>query len=90
MQLATATEKALDAWIMTGTWHTGHALDMGRFFAFVDQYQKDHGYAVDEQALAQLTEGKAGCQGNGSLALIIRERVNLASSILDFLKATGR
>lgn len=90
MQLKPTTENALDAWAKPSTWYTDHPSDMERFYRFVDQYQKDHGYTINEPDLRDLIERKTNSKGNDALCDIIAERVSLAYSILDFLKATGR
>jgi len=51
MKLSSETEKKLDAWVKVDTWHTNHVLDMDRWYDFVNQYQRDHGYSIDESAL---------------------------------------
>ncbi len=90
MQLKPSTEKALDGWAGPTTWHTDHTLDMERFYRFVDQYHRDHGFTIDEAGLRDLIETKTKSKGNDALCDIIFERVSLAYKILDFLKATGR
>ncbi len=58
MQLKSNTEKTLDTWLNAGTWHTNHPSDMERWFGFVDQYQREHGFTIDEAALCETIEHK--------------------------------
>jgi len=90
MGLKPATKRALDAWLGADTWPTKHDADMGRWYDFVSQYQKDHGFTIDEAGLRELIEDKTRASGNEDLRRVIRERIGLAYSILDFLKHTGR
>ena len=89
MNLSPKTEEKLEAWIGPSTWHTNHPSDMDRWYDFVDQYQRDHGYTIDEVALREHIERKIGGGVNKSLRNIIREQISLAYHILDFLKRTG-
>lgn len=88
--LSEAAESKLQAWVGPSTWHTSHDLDMDRWYDFVDQYQRDHGYTIDEVALREHIEHKLEGRVNENLRDIIRQRISLAYSILDFLKRTGR
>ncbi len=88
--LSEATESKLQTWAGPNTWHTPHDLDMGRWYDFVDQYQRDHGYTIDEAALREHIENELEGSVNEDLRDIIRQRISLAYSILDFLKHTGR
>ena len=91
MKLSEAAEKALDGWMRVETGHVLHDSDMDKFYKFVDQYKKDHGDAIDEDLLREKIEAKVGGVASESPAQdIIRERISLAYSILDFLKCTGR
>lgn len=90
MQLSTATERALQGWIGPSTWHTSHDLDMERWYKFVDQYQRDHGYTINEPELQAHIEGKSTTPMNDYLKGTIRERISLAYKILDFLRTTNR
>lgn len=95
MQLKPNTEKALDAWLGPETWHTNHDEDMNRWYDFVNQYQRDHGYTIDEVALRETIEYKLTKKigerfDNEILRKEIRERISLAYNILDFLEHTGR
>ena len=92
MQLKPNTQTALEAWLVP-TWDSGHALDEERFYKFVDQYQKDHGFSIDEAGLRDEIKRTALVKGRpvGSHQdNLIHESVSLAYKILDFLKATGR
>ena len=95
MQLKPNTEKALDAWLGPDSWYTKHPIDMDRWYDFVDQYQRDHGYTIDEVALQEIIEYKLTEKigkrfDNEDLRNDIRERISLAYNIFDFLKHTGR
>ena len=85
-----AAESKLQAWVGLNTWHTANDFDMNRWYDFVDQYQRDHGYTIDEVALRAHIEHKIEGPVNEDLREIIRRRISLAYSILDFLKHTGR
>ncbi|MBU4361269.1 hypothetical protein KJ813_01230 [bacterium] len=90
MKLSSETEKKLDAWAKVDTWHTNHKLDMDRWYDFVNQYQKDHCYSVDEAALREIIEKKVEGNVNDLLKEEIRTRISLACNILDFLNRIGR
>lgn len=90
------TEKKLNYWLSRDTWHTMHPGDMIYWYDFVDQYQKDHGYALDEAALREYIERKISLGYNMSDEVtndfrdkIIRY-VSIAYYILQFLEHTGR
>ncbi|MBW1795903.1 MAG: hypothetical protein JRJ38_16020 [Deltaproteobacteria bacterium] len=90
MQLKPSTEQALYKWLGPDTWHTSNDFDMNRFYDFVDQYQKDYGFTIDEAALREVIERKVKAGVNEHIREIIREHISLAYRILDFLKHTGR
>ena len=90
MPLKPDTDVALDAWAGPNTWYTDHDLDMNRWYDFVNQYQKDHGFTIDEAGLREVIERKVEGSVNEQLREIIRDRIGLAYNILDFLKHTGR
>lgn len=95
MQLKQNAEKALDAWLGWSTWYTKDLRDMNRWHHFVDQYQREHGFTIDESGLREIIEDKltknAGTRfDNEPLRKVIRERISLAYNILDFLEYTGR
>ena len=48
MTFSSATEQALDRWISPRTWDSLTHTDAAKFFQFVSQYQKDHGFFMDE------------------------------------------
>lgn len=88
--LSEATESKLQSWLSAGTWHTSHDSDMGRWYDFVNQYQHDHGFTIDETVLREHIEHKIeGCI-NEDIREIIRRRISLAYNILDFLRRTRR
>lgn len=93
MQLQPDTDNALNTWLGPSSWSTNHPLDMERFYDFVDQYQKDHGYTTDDDALREEIETRV-TRYDGSVSEelrdIIRSRISLAYKILDFLKRTNR
>ncbi len=90
MILSKDAEKALDHWLAIGTWPTNDSTDAGRWYKFVDQYQRDHGFAIDESALREKIKAKIGGVVNKDLRDIIRERISLACGILEFLECTDR
>lgn len=90
MRLKPESERKLNAWLGPNTWQTGHDSDMDRWYDFVNQYQRDHGYTIDEAALRELIEHKVDGGVNEDLRELIRKRISLAYRILDFLKRTGR
>jgi len=90
MILSESAEKKLKSWLGPETWHTRHDLDMNRWYEFVDQYQKDHGFSIDEEALKDHIAKIAGCSENEELIDVISQRISLAYNILDFLKRTHR
>ena len=90
MPLKPDTDAALDAWAGPNTWYTDHDSDMDRWYDFVNQYQKDHGFTIDEAGLRETIESKVNGVVNDQLRNIIRKRISLAYNILDFLKHTGR
>jgi len=90
MKLAPDTMKALDAWLNHSTWSTNHPLDMNRFYDFVDQYQKTHGYTMDEPALWGIIETRFGDTLTNAQRKTIRTQISVAYRILEFLQQTGR
>jgi hypothetical protein len=90
MTLSTKTEAMLDKWLACDTWHTAHDSDMNRWYDFIQQYQSDHGFTIDENGLHNYIIRKASIKGNDYLCNTVRERLSLAFCILDFLKHTGR
>ena len=88
--LSEGCEDRLRAWLGTDTWSTNHDRDMDRWYDFVDQYQRDHGFEIDETALREYIEREIGESINKELRDTIRRRISLAYDILDFLKRTNR
>lgn len=89
MQLSAETEDALDKWLGMSTWYTGHDLDMRRWYGFVDQYSRDHGFDIDEAEIRRIVKAKLAAMGdpiNDALEAILVERTHLACAILDFLR----
>lgn len=92
MELKTNSSEALNTWL-SGSFHTEHVLDMNRFYNFVTEYQREHGYEIDEPALREEIENRISKYGGSvseDLRDIINDRISLAYNILDFLKQTGR
>lgn len=90
MNLKPKSEEKLNAWLAHETWHTGHDFDMNRWYDFVNQYQKDHGFAIDETELKDWIIQEAEIEGNEYLITEVSRLISLAYNILDFLKHTGR
>ncbi len=93
MEFELDTSEALNRWMGPETWTTDHPTDMNRFYNFVNQYQIDHGYTINETALREEIERRVSNRGGvigESLRDFIRRRISLAYNILDFLKQTGR
>jgi len=88
--LSRPSEEKLHIWLASPTWHTSHTRDMARWFDFVDQYQRDHGYALNEDTLQQKIEALAALGPGPALENVIRQRISLAYRILEFLDRTGR
>jgi hypothetical protein len=92
MELKSETSKALGGWINLPSWHTNHALDMERFYNFVDRYSREHSYPIDEDELREESirrlnpRGKIGEELDG----VLQSRIGLANKILEFLEHTGR
>lgn len=90
MNLSKPSQEKLLQWLGPRTWHTSHDLDMDRWYAFVDQYQRDHGYNIDETALREHIERLMTDTPNEYMRNAIQERISLAYRILDFLRHTRR
>lgn len=82
MRLKDDAARALDAWLGAPTWHTPDDSDMDRWYDFVNQYQKDHGYTIDEVGLREMIERKLGGSVGDDLRDIIRDRISLAYNLL--------
>lgn len=90
MTLSRPAEEKLHIWLASPTWYTAHARDMARWFDFVDQYQRDHGYVLNEAGLQEKIAALAAPDDGPALDNVIRERISLAYNILGFLDRTGR
>ena len=95
MQLEPNTEKTLDVWLGLSTWFTNNTTNMNHWYGFVDQYQREYGFNIDEAGLREIIEHKlTKIDGkrfdNEALRNVIRNRISLAYNILDFLKHTRR
>lgn len=93
-QLKPKTEQALVDWLIMDGCFTRYPLDMNRFYDFVNQYQKDHGFLINERELHEVISSKLKNLGK-SLdkdyeQKNIQHHIGLASSILDFLEHTGQ
>ena len=89
MELTDMTMTTLKKWSGRSTWHTSHDDDMDLWYDFVNQYQNDHGFEIDEGALFEIIVSEVG-DINEDLEEVIRDRISLAYCILDFLRRTGR
>jgi len=92
MQLKPNSRAALETWLVP-TWDSGHALDEERFYKFVNQYQNDHGFSINEADLRDEIKRTAVAKGRPfgtHQENLVHDCVSLAYKILDFLKTTGR
>lgn len=81
----------LRIWVGCDTWHTDGPLDEERFYDFVDAYINENGLSInDETIVAETIATEAGISTTDPRYDIVREKVTLMYSILDFLKATDR
>ena len=90
MELNDEATETLDHWITSETWQSGHDSDWDRWYAFVNAYQKHHGYTFDEVALSELIARKAGGNLDSHSKEIVKDHIHTATRILDFLKLTQR
>lgn len=90
VRLKFTAEEALDSWVVPLTWYTGHPADIDRFYDFVDQYQKDHGYSLNKAGLREIIEKKIDGEISDELSEIIDQRLDMAAKILAFLKRAKR
>ena len=93
MIFSSPAEKALDHWISPSMWDSSHHTDEAKFFQFVSQYQKDHGFSVDEDVMRDTIKQVVMAKGHPfgqPQADFVHKRVALARNVLDFLSATGR
>ena len=63
MQLTLETETALNEWVGSRTWDSDHLVDRRRFYRFVDQFKKDHGYSMKEPYIRALIEQRIRAKG---------------------------
>lgn len=89
-ELAADTQRKLDQFLAGESWTTNRDCDMARWFDFVNQYQRDHGYTIDTEALRRLIEKRMGHQKGDFVQAVICRLVTLAHDILEFLRHTGR
>ena len=92
MQLTPETEVALHGWVEPETWDSDHPTDRKRFYRFVDQYKKDHGYSMNDPAMRDLIKQKV--QGQGYIfgphqEELVHEYLALAHDILEFSAAVN-
>ncbi len=90
VRLKLYTEEALDSWVVPLTWYTSHPAEIDRFYDFVDQYQKDHGYSLNKAGLREIIEKKIDGGVSNELREIIDQRLDTAGKILAFLKRAKR
>ena len=90
MDLGQESQDKLRKWLNVGTWHTGDLRDMNRWYAFVNAYQREHGYTIAETSLREHIEQMFDGGVSEDLREWIRGQISLAYKILDFLKHTGR
>ena len=92
MDLKPETREALDRWIVDG-WDSDTKTDHDayRFYQFVDQYQRDHGYTMPELEMREeirRTAERKGLPVDDYQEGEAEEHVSRAVDILAFLKAT--
>ena len=93
VQFKPETSRFLNGWLGPDSWNSPHSNDMNRWYDFISQYQRDHGYALDERGLVEEIEQRHRQRERpiGSAERkIIENRVGLAREILEFLERTGR
>jgi len=93
LKLKPKSHEALERWLHQNTFFKQDLHDMNRFYDFVDVYQREHGYWIDEVALREEIETRVTRYGGNvseELRDIIRDRISLAIDILDFIKRTKR
>jgi hypothetical protein len=93
LDLKTTSAAALDDWLGPESWDSGEPEDEARFYRFVSEYAKEHGFSMDPNELRQLiarTVLKKGHPvGHPQLEAILDHLMSMGC-ILDFLQATGR
>lgn len=90
MDLASESASRLQSWLAADTWHTRDRSDMQRWYRFVDQYQREHGFDLDETVMFETIEHLIEGGVNEPMREEIRHRIYVARTILDFLECTGR
>jgi hypothetical protein len=93
MIFSSLTEQALDHWITPSTWDSLNHTDTAKFYEFVSQYQKDHGFAMDERFMRDTIKEVVMAKGHpfGRLeADFVHKCVSVARNVLDILSATRR
>lgn len=91
MSLKPETERALHGWLGPFTWDSNHQADLHRFYQFIHQYQREHGFDMDEHEMQQIIREVAISRNHpfGEFQEeIAQERVSLAVEILDYLRVT--
>lgn len=93
MDLKISTTAALDDWVGPESWDSGEHEDEARFYRFVSEYQREHGFSVNPNELRQLIARavlkKGHPVGHPQLEAIL-DHLMYMGCILDFLRATGR
>jgi hypothetical protein len=90
MALLPHTDAALDTWLRPQSWDSDHPTDMGRFYDFVSQYHRDYGGHLNESDLHDAIAAKVPGGPTEVQHDIIRRRVVLAATMVEFLEHTGR
>lgn len=89
MELQAGSQRALATWL-GASWESSHELDMHRWYDFINEFSREHGYHLDERALEDRIEGALNRHLSDEMLDTIRARIGLACKILDFLQHTGR
>jgi len=84
------TYAALRAWLLPSSWYTTHASDEGRFYEFLDAYEREHGTTIDEPTFRQEAEQILGGRRTDALDRILDERISFAVNFLACLEHTHR
>ena len=96
LDLNPSTQAALDAWLISiSNWREIDPMIEERFFEFVNQYQREHGFSIDKQELVEQLNRAALARDQSKIGLEPIEvffgyYVDVAITILDFLRVTGR
>ena len=91
MELHPESQDKLSQWIKARTWNTDDLGDMNRWYAFVDAYQREHGYTIPMSALRDHIGDMIDLGGDLDERLwrVIWRRIGLAQDILEFLEYTA-